>query len=64
MIERASPLETVAVNQAQGMARPVAHTAMRAALGVFIVLTAAFWYAKTAIFIAFAGGRTSKGGLD
>jgi len=56
MIERATPLKTAIVNQAQGMARPVTHTAMRGALGVVMVLAvaAALWYAKTAIFLAFA----------
>ena len=39
------------------MARPVTHTAMRGALGVVMVLAvaAALWYAKSAIFLAFAG---------
>jgi len=57
MTDRATTLKTAIVNQAQGLARPVTHTAMRATLGVVIVLSvaAALWYAKTAIFLAFAG---------
>jgi predicted PurR-regulated permease PerM len=55
--DRATTLKTAIVNKAQGLARPVTHTAMRATLGVVIVLAvaAALWYAKTAIFLAFAG---------
>ena len=59
MIEHATPLKAAIVNQAQGMARPVTHTAMRGALGVVMVLAvaAALWHAKTAIFLAFASIR-------
>jgi hypothetical protein len=53
MTERAMRLKTAVVNQAQGLARPATQTAMRAALGVVVVLAvaAALWYAKTAIFL-------------
>jgi hypothetical protein len=57
MTDRATTLKAAIVGQTQWLARPVTYTAMRTTLGVVIVLAvaAALWYAKTAIFLAFAG---------
>lgn len=56
MIERATPLKTAIVNQVGGWRGRSPTPVMRAALGVVMVLAvaAALWYAKTAIFLAFA----------
>jgi len=57
MTDGATRLKSPIVSQAQGLSRPTIHTAMRGTIGVVIVLAvaAAFWYARTAIFLAFAG---------
>lgn len=57
MTDGATRLKSPIVSQAQGLSRSTIHTAMRATIGVVIVLAvaAAFWYARTAIFLAFAG---------
>ncbi len=57
MTDGATTLKSPIVNQAQGLTRPVLHTAMRATVGVVLVLVvaAALWYARTAIFLGFAG---------
>lgn len=57
MTDGAIRLKSPIVSQAQGLSRSTIHTAMRATIGVVIVLAvaAAFWYARTAIFLAFAG---------
>ena len=55
MIERATPLKTAIVRR-KGWRGRSPTPVMRAALGVVMVLAvaAALWYAKTAIFLAFA----------
>ena len=57
MTDGAAKLKSPMVSQAQGLSRPVTNTAIRATIGVVIVLAvaAALWYARTAIFLAFAG---------
>jgi predicted PurR-regulated permease PerM len=57
MTDGATTLKSPTLNQAQGLTRPPMHTAFRATVGVVLVLVvaAALWYARTAIFLAFAG---------
>jgi predicted PurR-regulated permease PerM len=57
MTDGAAKLKSPMVSQAQGLSRPVTNTAIRATIGAVIVLAvaAALWYARTAIFLAFAG---------
>jgi predicted PurR-regulated permease PerM len=49
--------KTVPVSEGQGLAPPVTYSAIRAAIGFLIVIAvaAALWYARTAIFLGFAG---------
>ncbi len=57
MNDRKSTPKDPMLNQASGIARPIFHPALRATLGVVFVLAvaAALWYARTAIFLGFAG---------
>lgn len=57
MTDGGTTLKHATLNQAHGLTRPPMQTAMRAAIGVVIVaaVAAALWYARTAIFLGFAG---------
>jgi predicted PurR-regulated permease PerM len=57
MTEPAASLKNPTISQAQGLARPVIYTAMRATVGVVVIIAvaAALWFARTAIFLGFAG---------
>jgi predicted PurR-regulated permease PerM len=57
MTDGVSSLDKPIVSEAQGPQRSVLSTAMRATAGAVIILAiaAALWFARTAIFLAFAG---------
>jgi predicted PurR-regulated permease PerM len=57
MTDGTTTLKNPTINQAHGLTRPPMHTAIRATIGVVLVLAAAaaLWYGRTAIFLGFAG---------
>lgn len=57
MADAATTSKNPLVNEAKGLARPITHRAIGATSGVVIVLAVAagLWYARTAIFLGFAG---------
>jgi hypothetical protein len=56
MTDRATTLKTAIVDKAQGLAWPVTHTAMRATLGVVIVLAVSGHRASAPAVACYRGG--------
>jgi predicted PurR-regulated permease PerM len=57
MAEARTTSKNVTVSEGKGLAPPVTHSAIRATIGVVIVIAvaAALWYSRTAIFLGFPG---------